>query len=72
MITFLAGKKTYIVGSLTIAYGIIGFYIGQLDSVSALGFVFAGLTAMGFRSALTTELQNLAAMLPDKKLPPQQ
>lgn len=72
MMAFLAGKKTYILGTLGIVYAMIGFGLGYFDSVTALGIVFASLTAMGLRSGITTEAQNLAAMLPDKKLPSQQ
>jgi uncharacterized membrane protein len=68
---FLKGYKTYILGTLAIVYAIIGFALGFFDSVTALGIIFAGLTAMGLRNGITTEIQSLAAMLPDKKLPPQ-
>ena len=70
--TFLTGKKTYIIGTLTIVYGIIGFATGHLDSNSAIGFLFAGLGMMGLRNGVTTEAQNLAALLPDKTLPSDQ
>lgn len=69
--TFLAGKKTYILGCLGILYAIIGFSLGYFDSVTALGIIFASLTAMGLRNGITTEIQNLTQMLPDKTLPKQ-
>ena len=70
MIQFLKGKKTYILGICGILYAIFGFITGNLDSVQALSFVFGCLTAMGLRNGITTEMQNLASLLPDKKLPP--
>lgn len=71
MITYLKGKKTYIIGCLGILYAIIGLFLGYFDSVTALGIIFASLTAMGLRNGITTEIQDLANMLPDKKFPPQ-
>ena len=52
MISLIDGYKTYIVGGLTVLYGIAGYVIGQLDFTGAIGFVLAGLTAFGARSAV--------------------
>jgi hypothetical protein len=72
MLQKLTGYKTYILGTLGILYAVGGFFTGHLDSQSALGVLFASLTAMGIRNGITTEVQALAAKLPDKTLPPQQ
>lgn len=53
MIQFLAGKKTYILGILGIVYAASGFLTGNLDSQSALGIVWAALTAMGLRAGIS-------------------
>ena len=68
----LNGKKTYILGICGILYAIFGFATGHLDSQTGLGIVFASLTAMGLRNGITTEIQNFANVLPDKKLTDQQ
>lgn len=65
------GKKTYILGTLGIVYAITGFILGYFDSVTALGILFASLTAMGLRNGITTEIQKFTTMLPDEQLPPQ-
>jgi hypothetical protein len=46
------GRKTYIIAGLTVAYGIIGLIIGQLEATEGIQVVLAGLAAFGFRSAL--------------------
>ena len=46
------GKKTYIVGGLTILYGVIGLFIEQIGWDEALNLILAGLAMLGFRSAL--------------------
>lgn len=70
MFQFLTGKKTYILGVCGLLYAITGFVTGHLDSQTALGVVFGALTAMGLRSGIATEVQNLASSLPNKTLPP--
>jgi hypothetical protein len=47
------GNKTYIVAGLTIAYAIIGVFIGQMEWDAAIKLILAGLGAVGFRSALS-------------------
>lgn len=66
----LSGKKTYILGVCGILYGVTGFVTGHLDSTTAIGLVFGSLAAMGVRNGVTTEIQNLANLLPNKQLPP--
>lgn len=68
--SFFKGYKTYIIGTLTVLFGVAGYFTGNLDSHTAVGFVFGGLGVMGLRNGITTEMQNLAGMLPDKTLPP--
>jgi hypothetical protein len=48
---FLKGKKTYIVGIVAIAYGIL-----FKDSNA----IFIGLTACGLRAGVSTEIANIA------------
>ena len=52
-IDFLKGRKTYILGIFAILYGISGYYIGQLDSNTALQFIWGGLTSMAIRAGIT-------------------
>ena len=66
----LAGYKTYILGSCGILYAVFGFVAGHVDLQTAIGIVFASLTAMGIRNGITTEIQSLTAFLPNKQLPP--
>ena len=68
MISYLQGKKTYSVGICGILYAIFGFISGHLDSVTAISTIFASLGLMGLRNGLTTEIQNIVGMLPDKTL----
>jgi hypothetical protein len=72
MIKFLQGKKTYILGIVGILYGVFGFATGHLDSNTAVTLCFTSLAAMGIRNGVTTEIQNLAGLIPDKTLPTQQ
>jgi len=46
------GKKTYIIGWLTVLWAIIGFAIGKLDIQVAIDTVLAGFGIIGIRSAL--------------------
>ena len=69
--SYLKGKKTYVVGVCGILFAVTGFATGHLDSVSAIDLIFGSLAAMGIRNGITTELQSLSGMLPDKTLPQQ-
>ena len=68
MLQFLQGKKTYIVGICGLLYAIFGFVTGHLDSHSAITLGFLALSSMGIRNGVTTEIQNLAGLLPDKTI----
>lgn len=52
-IKFLQGKKTYILGLFAVLYGITGYYIGQLDSNTALQFIWGGLTSAALRAGIS-------------------
>lgn len=52
MLTFLKGKKTYIVAALGLIYAAIGYYLGNLDASQAMQFVQISLTGAGLRSAI--------------------
>lgn len=71
MLSFLQGKKTYIMGFFGILYAISGFVTGHFDSTVALGLIIGSLTAMGVRNGITAEMQKVANLLPSKTLPPQ-
>lgn len=68
--TYLQGKKTYILGTCGILFAITGFITGHLDSMNAFDILFTSLGIMGIRNGVTTEAQKLAALIPDKQLPP--
>ena len=53
MLEKVDGNKTYIVGGLTILWGILGLILGQMDMDQAIPVVLAGLGVFGFRSAMT-------------------
>ena len=55
--TFLTGKKTYILGVCGILFAIFGLVTGNLDFKTAAGFIFGSLAAMGLRNGMTTEIQ---------------
>ena len=52
-IDYLKGKKTYVLGFFAIFYGITGYYIGQLDSNTALHFIWGGLASMSIRAGIS-------------------
>ena len=52
MLRNLNGNKTYVVGVLTVLFGVLGLFLGEFDLVQAGGFASAGLAMLGFRSAL--------------------
>ena len=68
--SIITGKKTYIIGIAGIIFAITGFVTGHLDSNTALDLIFGSLAAMGIRNGVTTEAQKIAAMFPDKTIPP--
>ena len=46
------GNKTYIVAGLTIAYALLGMWLGDMTWAHAIELILAGLGVMGFRSAM--------------------
>jgi len=59
----IRGKKTYIVATLAICHGVIvtGFADGQWQT--ACGEIFAGLIAVGFRSAMASAIEAVVAAI---------
>lgn len=51
------GYKTYVLGVLGIVYAVAGFATGHMDANTALGIVWASLTAMAIRHGVTTSAQ---------------
>ena len=48
----LNGNKTYVVGVLTVVFGLLGLVLGEFDWLQGGGFISGGLAMLGFRSAL--------------------
>ena len=46
------GKKTYIVASLMVLYGVVGLVLGKLDGGVATTTVLEGLALVGLRLAI--------------------
>ena len=55
--TFITGKKTYILGACGILFGITGFITGHLDSMGAFDVIFTSLGMMGIRNGATRKLK---------------
>lgn len=55
IIEFFQGKKSYLLGLAAIAYGIGGYFSGNLDPETAQQAIWAGLTAMAIRAGITNE-----------------
>jgi len=53
MIGKIDGNKTYIVGGLTVVWGILGLLLGQMETEQAIPVILAGLGVFGFRSAIS-------------------
>jgi len=50
----LTGYKTYILAALTVAYAVIGSYIGQIDGNAALQLIVTALGAAFVRHGVST------------------
>ena len=50
--SFLAGKKSYIVASATLLYGVCGLIIGELDGNQAIQFGLTAAALFSVRSAI--------------------
>lgn len=57
MITYLKGKKTYIVGICGILFAIFGYASTNISGQDACQVILASLGLMGIRNGLTTEIQ---------------
>jgi hypothetical protein len=53
IITWLKGKKTYILGLAAIVYAITGYYTGNLDSQTAMAVAWAAMQTMALRAGIT-------------------
>ena len=53
IITFLSGKKSYILAVLGVIYAVSGYILGNLDSKSALEIVWASLSVSALRSGIS-------------------
>jgi len=47
-----AGKKTYVIAGLMVAYGAIGAILGNMDGVTATTTILEGLALVGIRLAI--------------------
>ena len=49
---FLHGKKTYIIGTLTVLYGVLGITLGHIDQATAIQLVLNGLGIAALRNGV--------------------
>lgn len=49
IIGWFDGKKTYILGALTVIYGVLGLSLGHLDQNQAVQFILTGLGMISLR-----------------------
>ena len=52
LISWLEGKKTYIVAGLAVTYAISGFLTGHIDQQGAIEMILAAVGGMTMRSAI--------------------
>jgi hypothetical protein len=48
----LNGKKSYIAGALLVLFALIGWVLGEMDSVQAAPYLFEGLGIIGLRHGI--------------------
>ena len=48
----LTGKKTYIVAAATVLYAAVGYFLGYVDTTTAIQLLSTGLGMAGLRNAL--------------------
>ncbi len=48
------GQKTYVVGIVTILFGVFGLLLHKLDAQTAFGYITGGLGMITLRHAITT------------------
>ena len=68
--TFLTGKKTYIVATVGVLYAIFGYFYGALTPSAAVQVVLAALAVAGLRNGLTNEIAGVVSSLLPTKTPP--
>lgn len=52
IISFLSGKKTYLLGICGLLYAVGGYFSGHIDQQTALDAVWASLSLMGLRAGV--------------------
>lgn len=55
LLSFISGKKTYIIGACTILYAVTGYVIGQVEQQTAMEMIFLGLGMMGLRAGIAKQ-----------------
>ena len=51
----LTGKRTYILGGVAVVWAVVGYFMGYLPLEQAQTYLWAGLTAMGLRAAISNK-----------------
>ncbi len=54
MLSFLSGKKTYILAGVAIIYAVTGYFLGHTDANTTMGMVWAALTAAALRGGISS------------------
>lgn len=63
---YFSGYKTYLISFSLIIYSGAEMYFGLMDSKTATGYIYGGLIAIGFRSALAKIATQIAGELIQK------
>lgn len=54
---FLQGKKTYIIGTLNVLYGVLGMALGHLDQATAIQLILNGLGIAALRNGVARAIK---------------
>jgi hypothetical protein len=54
---WLKGKKSYLLGLAGVAYGITGYYTGNLDQKAMLDVIWTSLTVMALRAGIKNSVR---------------
>ena len=54
----LQGKKAYIMGILAIVYAVLGWFLGNIDALTAQQMIWAGLTTLAMRAGIKNSTIN--------------
>ena len=52
MFEYISGYRTHLISAATVAFGIIGLLLGQLDSETAMQFILNGLGLSALRAGV--------------------